>query len=1178
VGLREDSAVPGTAVPGVVVPGADRPVVHDLEDKYRIEDGTVYMTGLQGLVRVVMDQMRADRRSGLRTSAFVSGYPGSPLAGFDKELGAHRALLDELDIVLQPGLNEELAATSVMGSQRALRHYRTRVEGVLGVWYGKAPGLDRATDAIRHACYFGTPRTGGVLAYVGDDPGSKSSTLPSASEHLMADLLLPVLCPGSVQEVLDLGLHGAALSRSTGLWVGMKVVATVADAAGTAEVRPERVRPVLPPGPDGGPPGLDTTIAISFANLLGAERHIHEVRMPAALEYAALNGLNPVSDVPQAWIGVVAPGHVHAQVMQAFVRLGLDEAALRRLGIRLLSMGMIHPVDPSALRRFATGLEEVVVVEERRPFLEPLVRDALYGMPDAPRVLGKRDEAQRALIPSFGVLDVDALAEPLRRRLIQRVDAADLAPLVEPRPRTVLVARQPYFCSGCPHNTGAKVPEGTLVGNGIGCHGMVGWMDPERFGTVTGPTQMGGEGAQMIGIAPFVDADHFVQNVGDGTYFHSGQLAVQAAVAAGTHMTFKILFNAAVAMTGGQDVVGHQSPATMAGVLLAQGVKRVIITTEDLRRYRSQALPEGADVWDRARIVEAQVVLRETPGVTVLIHDQQCAAEARRLRRRGKQADPPMRVVISPRVCEGCGDCATKSNCLSVLPTVTEFGTKRVIEQTSCNKDYSCLQGDCPSFLTVKPRRRRAGRTRSAGASGGRAPAISVDELPEPVLSVPADATIRMPGIGGTGVVTVSQVLGTAATLAGLHVGGLDATGLAQKGGPVVSDLRVQRTPIAGTGRVEAGGVDLYLVFDAVVGTAPANLAGADPERTVAVVSTVMQPTGPQIASPGAAVADFTPFREAIASASRGDVGAFVDPQNLARRLFGSTAGANVLLLGVAYQLGAVPVPAAAIEQALELNGVATEMNIQAFRWGRLHVVDPDRVAAHGAPTVASPRRVPALPAELQGTGALEALAGSRAADLVGYQGVRLARRYLEQVVAVRRAEERVAPGSDALSQAVARYLYKLMAYKDEYEVARLMLEETSRAAVAEVSGGRPVKVSWNLHPPVLRSLGMRRKIGLGRWFTPGFGALRGMRRLRGTPFDPFGHTRVRKTERALVVEYERLIARALETLTAETYPATVRLAEAPDQVRGYESVKMASVERYRAAVDELCAEIGISA
>ncbi|MDH4145686.1 MAG: indolepyruvate ferredoxin oxidoreductase family protein [Acidimicrobiia bacterium] len=1157
----------------------------DLDAKYREEEGSFYYTGIHALVRVPLDQMRIDRRNGLKTASFISGYQGSPLGGFDREIIAHKALMDQHHIVHTPGLNEELGATAVMGSQVSATFPKQRYDGVLGIWYGKAPGLDRAGDAIRHAQYAGTMAHGGVLALTGDDPANKSSTLPSASEFTLADLHMPTLHPGNVQEVIDLGLHGIALSRTVGLWTAIKVVTSVADASGTAEVGPGRVTPVIPEIEWNGKPYRPrVNKALGGAPANAVEREIHEVRIELARRYAAANNLNRITVNPSdAWLGIVASGRMYHEVLEALHNLGLDEDGLARNGVRLLQLGMVYPLDGEIARRFAMGLQEVMVLEEKRGFIELHLRDALYGMPEAPRITGKKDPDGQLLVPMYGALDADALVEPLRRRLTQKIDPGRLTPPAQQaqpiqlkRKVEVLPPRTPYFCSGCPHSTGTKAPEDALVGGGIGCHGLVGLMDPKRVGTVMGNTQMGGEGVHWIGIEPFVDVDHFIQNLGDGTFAHSGSLAIRAAVAAKSHVTYKILYNGAVAMTGGQDAAGAMPVPKLTNWLLSEGVSRVIVTTDDLDKYKGVDMPGGVDVWPRERIVEAQEALRKVSGTTVLVHDQQCAAEKRRDRKRGTIVEPPERIVINERVCEGCGDCGVQSNCLSVQPVETEFGRKTMIHQSSCNKDYSCLQGDCPSFLTVVPKKGGSKKKVNRKEGGARRkPALDAADLPEPTLIVPADdATVRMPGVGGTGVVTVSQVLGTAATLDGKHVGGLDQTGLSQKAGPVVSDLRITTQPIEGTNKLTAGSADLYLVFDILVGLAEANLVGVSPERTVAVVSTTKTPTGAMVRDVHATFPNLDLLTADMDAATRADQNRYLDVMAVTEGLFGDTTTANMFQVGVAYQIGALPISAGAIEQAIELNGAAVEANQLAFRWGRMWAVDPERVRAASVTVEdALPKPTPAIESAITaaglGDGELGRIVRLRAADLVEYQDEKYAKRYLETV------RKAAASNHDAFTEAVARYLYKLMAYKDEYEVARLHTEAAAKLNIANAVGD-DVTVSYNLHPPMLRALGMKNKTTLGPWFTPVLANLQKGKRLRGTPLDPFGQAKVRKVERQLIKEYRDIVEKLAGKVTADNADLATELASLPDVVRGYEEIKLANVEHYHSELARLRSQLGV--
>jgi indolepyruvate ferredoxin oxidoreductase len=1122
-----------------------------LADRYAHDAGAVHLTGVQALVRVIIEQRRRDRDAGLRTGAFVSGYPGSPLAGLDKELHRQAAVAGDLGIVHQPGVNEELAATAVLGSQVAAARPEALVEGVTGWWYGKAPGLDRAADALRHGNFVGTGPRSGVVVLVGDDPAAKSSTLPSASELALHDAAMPILVPGSVAEVLELGRHAVALSRASGLWVGMKLVGEVVD--GSATVRLDPAAPIVVDDPY----EHDVSGSLLPPVTHRLEENLHQVRLAAARRYGMANRLNAVTvSGPSDRIGVVAAGKVYHDLRQGLAERGVGDAELRAAGVRLLHVRMPWPIDDAVANDFAAGLREVLVLEEKRPFLESWLKQAWYGRPAAPRVIGKRDEHGAPFAPEFGVLTADRLADLVLTRLPalapKRVSSG---PVLLP----LLPSRRPFYCSGCPHNRSTQVPEGTLVGAGIGCHALVTWMPADRFGEIAGMTQMGGEGAQWVGMQPFLPPTRFAQNLGDGTFFHSGQLAVRQAVAAGARLTYKILYNDAVAMTGGQRPAGVLPVPELTRLLELEGVTRTIVTTDDLRRYRRVRLAGNAVVWGRDRIDEAQRVLAEEPGVTVLIHDQLCTAEKRRRRKRGLAAPATSRVVINERVCEGCGDCARKSNCLSLHPVQTEFGRKTRVHQSSCNQDESCVDGDCPSFVTVSATATRP----TAGAAPRLRDPRRVDLADGQVYGV------RMAGVGGTGVVTASQILVTAALLDGLHAAGLDQTGLSQKGGPVISDVRIGRAEVVGN-KVADGGCDLLLGFDPLVALAPAARGALSPARTHAVVSNSVTPTSDMVVDTAAAVTDADELRPLLSAAVRPDV-AWIDAGRIAEELFSDHALANIVVLGASYQAGLLPVTGAAIREAIRVNGAAVDANLGAFEWGRVAFARPERIArALAAATEEAPesRRAKEMVAEWTAPEPVRELVRTRVADLIGYQNERYARDYLDLVREVWTAERDVAVGTSALTEAVAVGLHKLMAYKDEYEVARLHLRHR-----AELGGGR---VTWHLHPPLLRALGLRRKLPLPSWLAvPAFHALVAARPLRRTPLDPFGHTKVRRLERDLVREYRSAVVAALAVVDPDNHAAWVELAALPDLVRGYEEIKITSAATYRERLGRALSALG---
>ena len=1162
-----------------------------LAERFTREDGPVYLTGMQALLRLLLDQRRLDERQGLNTAGFVCGYPGSPVGGVDGEMQRHRELLAQHHIVHKQGLNEELAATAAFGTQLLQHVPGARYDGVFALWFGKAPGVDRSGDAFNHANYRGTAARGGVLVVAGDDPHARSTIFPSDSTPAFYKFYMPVLAPGNIQEVLDYGLHGFALSRATALYVGLKLVTDVADSAAIALVGRDRVQPRVPELIlDGKPFEARQHVAEVAAQLIEVERRMHDGQLELARRYAALNGLNRiVLDPPAARIGLVASGKTWYDLRQALDDLGLDDAALRRHGVRLLKIGMIFPLEPEIVRRFARGLDEIVVVEDKRPFLELFIKDILYDAPHRPRVLGKRDEEGRVLLPVQGELAPDVIARALVARLGPLVaDPANAAG----QARAALLAtparalaplstsRMPYFCSGCPHNTSLRVPDGAIVGAGIGCHIMALWMG-KGHGRVLGHTQMGGEGAQWVGLAPFSDTPHFYQNLGDGTFAHSGHLAIRFAVAEGTHVTYKLLVNATVAMTGGQDIEGALDVPSLVKLLEAEGVARIIVTTDEPGRYPGGRVG-GAEVWPRERLLEAETRLAATPGVTVLLHEQQCATQKRRLRKRDRLEYKPVSAFINERVCEGCGDCGEKSNCLSVQPVATEFGRKTRIHQSSCNQDLSCVRGDCPSFLTVEaPAQRRSRPARDL-------PLPDDLILPEPDLVVPRERfSVCLMGVGGTGVVTVNQVLGTAAFLSGLAVQTYDHTGSSQKAGPVISHLKVLPAGTDAAPTVGTASADLYLGFDPLVAASAANLSLASPGRTVAVVSTTAVPTGEMVADRHKRFPAPAELRARVDAVSRPGHNRWLDAQTLAEGLLDDHMASNLFLVGVAWQSGALPIPSAAIEQAITLNGVAARMNVQAFRWGRAWVVAPERVealarrpagapAALGAPEPAALQpRVDAALGDEAATAELRRLVALRASDLAAYQGEGLANRYVEQVAAMRRAEQAAVGARTELSEAVARHLHRLLAVKDEYEVARLLLDPGERARV-EATFGAGARVSYNLHPSWLRAFGVQRKLRLGPWFTPVLRVLRAARHLRGTPLDLLGRAHERRVERALTTHYGALLQALAVGLDAERYEAAVRLAEAPDAVRGYGPVKLRSIPGVLRVLQAQAAAAGI--
>ena len=1225
-------------------------VEFQLEDRFTLPEGGVAMSGVQALLRVLLDQLRADKRDGLNNAAMVSGYRGSPLGGIDALMGGNAEELAANNITFMPALNEDLGATAVWGSQLANRNFEGKYNGVLGMWYGKAPGVDRSGDALRHANVCGVDPKGGVLLVAGDDPASKSSTLASESEPMLMHIQSPILYPGNVQEVIDYGRWGYELSRYSGFWSALKIITNVADGYATVQVGAGRINPQQPDFTWNGQPWQHTQEdGLYGPNAVRMELEIHEGRIEAVNRFVEHNGLN-VQTVPtaDAKVGIIAAGKTYYDVREALDHLGLDAAELERRGIRVFKPAVVWPLEPNSLQAFAQGLDTIVVIEEKRANIETSVRDVLYGTANAPAVLGKRDRAGAFWFPGHGEMDSDIVALKLRPFLVDRF-GPDAVRSAAPAPSTSRTGsgsldlggtgsssldlggtgpdgtgsdgnltvsldanptvsnkslnRAPSFCSGCPHNRSTWVPEGSEAGGGIGCHGMAA-MTPTR--NVRGMTHMGGEGVQWVGAAPFVTMDHRFQNMGDGTFHHSGSLAVRQAIAAGTNITFKILYNAAVAMTGGQDIDGGMEVPALTRAVHAEGATKVMVLTHDVDKYPSDAkFAPDTDIWHRDRMDEAQRLLRDIEGCTVLIYDQPCAAELRRDRKRGKIAEPAMRVFINEAVCEGCGDCGEKSSCLSVQPVETEFGRKTQIHQSSCNKDYTCLDGDCPAFIEVIPDGKIKAAANESGAASNADLAAQVmnEDLPEPDRI--DEGNILMMGIGGTGVVTINQLLATAALLDGKQALGLDQTGLAQKGGPVVSNLKIRRSNssngsasngesgAAGTdgtastastategNKIGTSEADAYLVFDLLSGTNPANLSKASPQRTVAVVSSSKVPTGAMVRDVSSQFPEWTEFQSSIDGASSPTRNVYFDAGTLSDNLFRSHLPANMIVLGAAYQAGVVPISAGAIERAIELNGVSTDTNTQAFRIGRKITLDPafldslsikrlgeiNRAQSKGPSK--SERKLIDLVA--QPSQQLEHLLTVRVPDLVAYQNASYAQTYAEFVAQVRESELANGPAGDTdLSEAVARYLYKLMAYKDEYEVARLHRSPEFRETIKAQFGDK-TKVTYKLHPPSLRRLGVKKKIGLSATGELAFAGLARMKRLRGTALDPFGRTKHRKIERELIAEYRELVERCLDNLSPANYDRAVEVAQLPEMIRGYEAIKEANIERFRSRAAEL--------
>jgi indolepyruvate ferredoxin oxidoreductase len=1158
-----------------------------LDDKYTLTSGRAFMSGIHALVRLPMLQRQRDAAAGLRTAGFISGYRGSPLGGYDQALWKAKKYLDANDIVFQPGVNEELAATALWGTQQLdLYPDKKKFDGVFGIWYGKGPGVDRCADVFKHANMAGTAKYGGVIAVAGDDHVAKSSTAAHQSDHIFKAVGFPVFFPSNVQDILDLGLHAFALSRYSGVWAGMKTIQEVVESSASVDVSADRVRIVLPE---------DFTLPAGGVHIrwpddpLSQEARLMDVKWYAALAYIRANRLNrTVIDSPNARLGIMASGKAYNDTRQALADLGLDDAACARLGIRLHKVAVVWPLEAQLTREFATGLQEILVVEEKRQVIEYQLKEELYNWREdvRPNVIGKFDErdgdksggewsqpnpAQNWLLPAKGDLNPAIIARAIASRLdklgILRDAGVDLQRHIAERLRIIdqteaaLAAtpvgekRPPWFCSGCPHNTSTRVPQGSRAMAGIGCHYMVVWMDRNT----TTFSQMGGEGVAWVGQAPFSKESHVFANLGDGTYYHSGLLAIRQAISAGVNITYKILYNGAVAMTGGQPVEGGLSVAQITRELHAEGVRDIVVVTDAPQKYAGVTdLAPGVTVHHRDALDAIQLRLRDAPGVSVIVYDQYCATEKRRLRKRGKIEDPKRRVVINPLVCEGCGDCSEQSNCLSVEPIETEFGRKRAINQSSCNKDFSCLKGFCPSFVTLEGAELRKPEA-AAGPSLQALPPVPEPEVPDPIRADRAGGGcygILVAGVGGTGVITIGQILGVAAHIEGKGIVTQDAAGLAQKGGATWSHVLIADTPEhIHTTRIAMAEAELVLGCDPIVSADRETLSRVRRGHTFVALNTHGTPTAsfvhhPDWQFPAAAC------RAAIDQAAGPEQVAGFDADAAALRLLGDAIYANPMLLGFAWQKGWIPLGRAALLRAFELNGVQVEKNKAAFEWGRRVAHDPRGIAA-----LAAAEQV----IELVKRPSLDELIQRRVDFLTAYQNAAYARKYADFVAQVRAVEEPL--HSTVLTEAVARNLFKLMAYKDEYEVARLQSDPAFLRSLQQQFSG-DFKLHYHLAPPLWskrNAKGELVKREFGPWMGVAFRLLAPLKVLRGTVFDPFGYTAERKRERALIQRYRDTIGELLQGLGAAS-PARVnlalRIARLPEGIRGFGHVKQRHLDQ----------------
>jgi indolepyruvate ferredoxin oxidoreductase len=1131
-----------------------------LEDRYRLDKGRVYLTGIQALVRLPMMQRQRDLKAGLNTGGFISGYRGSPLGMYDNALWAAKRYLKENNIHFQPGLNEDLAATSVWGSQQTNLFPQANVDGVFAIWYGKGPGVDRSMDVLKHGNSAGTSPHGGVIALAGDDHGAQSSTLPHQSEQVFAAAMIPVVNPATVQEYLDFGLLGFAMSRYTGCWIGFKAISETVESGASVWVDPERIGIVLPTDFQLPPGGLGIR---NPDPPMDQERRLHGPKMDAVRAFVRANGFDRIAIEPptgRARIGIMTTGKAYLDTRQALEDLGIPDARARELGIRLYKVGVTWPLEPEGARRFAEGLDEVIVVEEKRSNLEDQLVRLLYNLPAdrRPLVIGKSDEAGQIILPSEGELSPTGVATVIASRLMKhggdspelrqrlaRLEAKEKL-LAAPPPK---VARTPYFCSGCPHNTSTRVPEGSRAMAGIGCHGMAIWMPERRTSLIS---HMGGEGVTWVGQAPFTAEKHVFQNLGDGTYYHSGLMAIRQASAAGVNITYKILYNDAVAMTGGQPHDGPLSVPEITRQVEAEGARKIVVVTDEPGKYPPTAgFAHGVTIRHRDELDAVQRELREIPGLTVLVYDQTCAAEKRRRRKRGTFPDPAKRVFINDAVCEGCGDCSDQSNCVSVKPLESELGRKRQIDQSNCNKDFSCLKGFCPSFVSVH------------GGTPARAkrPQLKVVEkdpfeaLPMPTMRPLSEAYgILVTGIGGTGVITVGALIGMAAHLEGKGCTVLDFTGLAQKNGAVMSHVRLAPKPEdLHAVRIAAGGANLVLGCDMVVAASPAALSRIEPGVTKAVINGYMQPVAAFVLN-GDMDLGAEAMMKSIRDAAGEEATSFVDGTGLATAILGDSIATNLFMLGYAWQKGLVPLSLEALNRAIELNGVAVETSQRTFAWGRL--------AAHNLAAVQAAAK-PTLRVEKQVARTLPEIVAKRVELLTAYQDKTYAARYAAFVDRVARAEKDKAPGRSGLAVAAAKSLYKLMAYKDEYEVARLYTDgEFAKKLAMQFEGD--YRLTFHLAPPLFAkrdpTTGQLKKREYGAWMMPMFRLLASLKRLRGTRLDVFGYTEERRMERRLIGGYQATIEQVLATLDQDNHAMAVQIAALPESMRGFGHIKEKNV------------------
>ena len=1137
-----------------------------LDDRYKVGNGRVFLTGVQALTRLPIIQAQRDEESGLNTGGFISGYRGSPLGGYDGALWQAQGYLDEHGIKFQPAINEELAATAMIGTQQVNSYPDATVDGVFGIWYGKGPGADRASDAMKHANSIGTTPHGGVLVVVGDDPGAVSSAVAHQCEQLLSSWLMPILYPASVHEYIDYGLLGIAMSRYAGCYVGFKAVSETVESAASVMVDPLHPEITIPDDHQLPPDGVHVRWPDPQ---LVQEARLQNVKLPAVKAFARANKIDQVvMGDGKAKIGIVSAGKAYLDLMQALAELGIDDARAEELGIKVYKVGLVWPMEPEGLLEFAQGLDEILVVEEKRAFMETQIKEVFYNHPagDRPTIIGKTDEAGAALLPTTGEtnpgqiarvlfkrLPPDALNDNMRARMdyLDQVEAQAAKPPIAMRP--------PFFCSGCPHNRSTVVPEGSRALAGTGCHLMAGFMGRKTDLFI----QMGGEGVPWMGHEPFCSSDHIFQNLGDGTYVHSGSLALRQSIAAGTNITYKILFNDAVAMTGGQPFEGSLTVPQITQQVYHEGARRIAVLTDEPEKYTSNAgFAPQVSVHHRDELDAVQKELAQVKGVSVIVYDQVCATEKRRRRKRGAYPEAAAKVYINSAVCEGCGDCSVQSNCISVSPLETPLGRKRIIDQSSCNQDFSCLNGFCPSFVSLKGAKLKKKAPKSSDHEG---PDLNIAAPVRPEID--RSYGIVVAGVGGTGVVTIGQIIGMAAHIDGLGCSLLDFTGLAQKGGGVLTHIQISEEPDENlVVRLPVGGANLMIAGDMVVGSGAEALSKLSP-NSLAVVNSKVQATAVNVMNP-----DFQTDEDALRQAIKASVGEgeanFFNAAAIAEALTGDSVTANIFLVGYAFQKGAIPVSLNALLQAIKLNGVAVEANTLCFNWGRQAAVDPDSLAK--------------LVGELDGEAKpfdepLDAVIERRSKFLTDYQDEAYADRYRKLVDQVSQAEQKLMPGESRMTQAVAKVYFRLMAIKDEYEVARLFTNGDFEKELQERFEG-DFEIVFHMAPPVFTNFGRGGEKDGARPVKKAFGGMlwRGMKflaknkKLRGTALDIFGRTEERKTERRLITEYEDTIQKLLAGLDKNSYEQAVEIATILEMVRGYGPVKEKTIIQARELHDKL--------